>query len=75
MTDLRFDDSAVRPLSRSTGGFRLDKARGKVFGVCAGIADYFDVDVTLVRIAWVAGTLLGFGSLLLIYLIVALVAD
>jgi phage shock protein C len=26
---------------------------GKIAGVCAGLADYFDVDVTLVRLAWV----------------------
>jgi phage shock protein PspC (stress-responsive transcriptional regulator) len=25
----------------------------KIAGVCAGIADYFDVDVVLVRVAWV----------------------
>jgi phage shock protein PspC (stress-responsive transcriptional regulator) len=26
---------------------------GKIAGVCAGLADYFDTDVTLVRLAWV----------------------
>ncbi|MBW8753565.1 MAG: PspC domain-containing protein [Sphingomonadales bacterium] len=57
------------------GRFRLDRANGKVFGVSAGIADYFGLDVTLVRIAWVLGTLLGFGSLLLVYLAIALIAD
>ena len=29
------------------------RAEGKIAGVCAGIADYFDTDVTLVRLAWV----------------------
>ena len=28
-------------------------AQGTIAGVCAGLADYFDVDVTLVRLAWV----------------------
>ena len=56
-------------------GFRLDKTRAKVFGVCAGIADYFDIDVLWVRIGFVAGTLLGFGSFLLVYLAIALIAD
>ena len=28
-------------------------ASGRIAGVCAGLADYFDVDVTLVRLAWV----------------------
>jgi phage shock protein PspC (stress-responsive transcriptional regulator) len=39
-------------------------AEGKIAGVCAGLADYFDVDVTLIRLAWIAlsivpGLLLG----------------
>jgi phage shock protein C len=29
-------------------------ADGKIAGVCAGIADYLDVDVTLVRALWLA---------------------
>ncbi len=41
-------------------------------GVCAGIADYFGWDPTLVRIAWIALTLLG-GSGILIYAILWLV--
>src|SRR5579872_3125075 len=28
-------------------------ADGRLGGVCAGLAEYFDVDVTLVRVAWV----------------------
>jgi phage shock protein C len=34
---------------------RLTRSRsnGKIAGVCAGIAEYFDVDVVLVRTAWV----------------------
>ncbi len=28
-------------------------ASGRVAGVCAGIAEYFDTDVTLVRLVWV----------------------
>lgn len=30
--------------------FYRDKANGKVSGVCAGLADYFGVDVTIIRI-------------------------
>ena len=56
-------------------GFRLDKTNGKVFGVCAGISDYFGIDTMLVRIGFVAATLLGFGSPILIYLAVALIAN
>lgn len=79
MSDLRFEEGAsdfgARPVSNSRGGFRLNKARGKVMGVSAGIADYTGVDVTLVRVAWVLGTLLGFGSLILVYIAIGLIAD
>ena len=70
----------MAPLDRSrsngapAGGFRLNKTNGKFMGVSAGIADYFNVDVTLVRLGWVVGTILGFGSLVLIYLAIGLIA-
>lgn len=48
--------------------FYLDKGNGKLMGVCAGIADYTGVDVTLVRIGMVVGTILGSGLLILVYL-------
>ena len=70
MTQL--DHSRSTPAAKS---FRLNKANAKFMGVSAGIADYFGVDVTLVRMAWVVGTLVGFGSLLLIYLAIGLIAD
>ena len=59
----------------SNGGFRLDKANAKFMGVCSGIARYFGWDVTLVRIAFALGTVFGFGSLLVIYLAIGLIAD
>lgn len=55
--------------------FYLDKAHGKLAGVCAGIADYIGVDVTWVRAAVVLGTIFGGGFLVPAYLVVALVAD
>lgn len=56
-------------------GFHLDKRNGKIFGVCGGIANYFGIDPLIVRIGFVAGTLIGFGSFILIYLAIALIAD
>ena len=56
-------------------GFHLDKYNGKVFGVCSGIANYFGINTTLVRVGFVLGTLIGFGSLILVYLAIALIAD
>ena len=44
----------------------------KLCGVCAGIAEYFEIDPTLVRLAWVAFTLLG-GSGILAYIVAAIV--
>ena len=55
--------------------FRLNRGQAKLMGVCGGIADYFGWDVNLVRIAWAVGTVLGFGSLILIYLAIGLIAD
>jgi len=40
------------------------RADRKVAGVCAGFAEYFDLDVTLVRLAWLFVSLLtGVGLL------------
>ena len=41
-------------------------------GVCSGIADYFNIDPTLVRLGWVLFSLLG-GSGLLAYIIAAII--
>lgn len=56
-------------------GFRLDKTNGKVFGVCAGIADYAGIDTMLVRVGFVVGALVSFGTAALVYLAIALIAD
>jgi phage shock protein C len=41
--------------------FYLDKQNKKWKGVCAGIADYTGIDVTVIRIGLVALTLIGGG--------------
>ena len=56
-------------------GFRLDKTRGKLMGVCSGIANYTGWDANLIRIGFALGTIFGFGSLILIYLAIGLIAD
>lgn len=48
---------------------RTDK---KIAGVCGGIAAYFGIDATLIRLAFVIFCLMG-GSGVLIYIICALV--
>lgn len=44
----------------------------KLASVCGGIAEYFNIDSTLVRLGWVVFSLLG-GSGLLAYIIAAII--
>jgi len=50
-----------------------DPERGKIFGVCAGIADYFGVEVFLVRLAAVMGAVFFTMPVVAAYLLAALV--
>lgn len=53
---------------------RLVKTRDKkIAGVCGGIADYFNVDPTLIRIAFVIGTIASGGPFLLAYIALAFI--
>jgi len=63
----------AQPPSRTR--FYRNKRQGKVNGICAGIADYTGLDVTLVRIALIAAIVLGAGALLPVYFIAGWVAD
>ena len=44
----------------------------KLCGVCGGIAEYFNIDATIVRLIWALLTVF-FGSGVLIYIIASLV--
>lgn len=46
----------------------------KIAGVCGGIAEYFDIDSTLVRII-LAVLFLAYGSGILVYIIAAIIMD
>ena len=53
---------------------KLTRSNDRVLaGVCAGLAEYFDIDSLLVRIAFVA-LFFGFGTGLLAYLLLWLLA-
>ena len=43
-----------------------------IFGVCGGLAEFFNIDSTIVRLILVLFTLLG-GSGLILYIIAALI--
>ena len=59
------NDTSTKKLYRS----RVDR---KIVGVCGGLAEYFGIDPTLVRLLFVLG-LIFVGGTLLAYLILALV--
>jgi phage shock protein C len=48
----------------------LVKGEKKIFGVCSGLANYFDIDPTVMRIIFLVA-FLCFGTGLIIYLILA----
>jgi phage shock protein PspC (stress-responsive transcriptional regulator) len=56
-------------------GFHLDKVNGKAMGVCAGLANHFGGDPLAWRLVFVLGTVFGFGSLVIVYLAIGLLAD
>lgn len=45
----------------------------KLDGVCAGLADFFDKDPTLIRIAWLLLLLAGAGTPFILYIICAII--
>ena len=55
--------------------FRLDKTNVKLMGVCAGIANYTGIESVWIRVGFVAASLIGFVSPVLIYLVIGLVAN
>ena len=44
-----------------------------IFGVCGGIAEYLNINVTLLRLVWALLTTIFFGSGIIIYIICALI--
>lgn len=53
----------------------LDKANKKVLGVCAGLANWAKMDPMIVRLIFAVATLVGFGSPILIYIVLAMILD
>lgn len=60
--------AAVPPVKRLMRSSR-DK---KIGGVCAGLADYFDLDPTIVRVVWLLAILFA-GTGFLVYIILWIV--
>lgn len=53
----------------------LDKANKKILGVCAGLANWSGLDPMIVRLIFAVATLIGFGSPILIYILLAMILD
>ena len=60
-----------QPASRTR--FYRDKRNGKMFGICAGIADYTGFDVSLVRVGFLAAVFMSGGGILPFYFIAAMI--
>lgn len=46
--------------------------QGMLAGVCAGLSEYFNTDVTIIRLLWILATFIG-GSGVLAYIVCAIV--
>jgi phage shock protein C len=56
------------------GRFVINRRDAKVMGVAAGLADYTGVDATVIRLAFVAATLLTGPVMIFFYLVAGLLA-
>jgi phage shock protein C len=68
-------ETSAPGLSPQTGGKKKlmrSSTDKKIAGVCAGLADYFDLDPTLVRVVWLLAVLCA-GTGLLLYIILWIV--
>ncbi|WP_300974692.1 envelope stress response membrane protein PspC [Sphingomonas sp. LHG3406-1] len=64
---------SLQPAARTR--FYKDKRNGKVMGVCAGIADYTGIDVTIVRILMFIALWLSGFSILPVYFVAGFIAE
>lgn len=53
----------------------LDQANKKILGVCGGLANWTGMDVSIIRILFVAAAVLGIGAPVLIYIALGLILD
>jgi len=57
------------------GRFVLNPARAKVMGVCAGLADWLNVDVLVVRLGVIVATLMTGPVAILLYILTGWLAN
>lgn len=66
-------ENATKEESKAPKRFYRIREGSMIAGVCTGIASYFDIDVTLVRIACVLLVFLTTGFWILLYIILAII--
>ena len=52
--------------------YRIEQGK-MLCGVCGGIAEYLNMDVTVIRLIWAALTVCSAGTGLLLYIIAAII--
>lgn len=52
--------------------YRTEHGAAMICGVCGGIAEYFNIDPSIVRLLWVALVIFG-GTGILLYIIAAII--
>src|SRR6185437_10894658 len=56
------------------GRFLINRSDGKIMGVAAGLADYTGIDPTIIRLGFIAMTLLTGPVMILFYVLAGLLA-
>lgn len=51
--------------------YRIEEGK-KIFGVCGGLAEYFDIDPTIVRLLWIVLVFCA-GTGILAYIVAAII--
>ncbi len=73
--DVKAKDPFLQEALKFDGNRRLKKSNRdkKIFGVCGGIAEYFGIDPTWIRVAFIVSTFFGAGSPVPLYIILAFI--
>lgn len=68
--DFKKEDIRIDPYGYKTSSNKLMKSRKdkKLFGVCGGLARFFNIDSTFVRFAFVFGAFLSYSAVFWIYI-------
>lgn len=59
--------------ARSYRQYRRSSSDKKIFGVCGGLAQYFGIDSSLIRMLYVVLCLASFGAGLVLYVLIAII--